>query len=60
MIPELVDNDMTPRNVRKHLLDVIEHREEILAGYADMRKRLGEPGAPQHCAREIIAFMQKR
>lgn len=60
VIPELVANDMTPRNVRKHLLDVIEHREEILAGYADMRKRLGEPGAPQHCAREIIAFMRKR
>ena len=59
VIPELVANDMTPRNVRKHLLDVIERREEILAGYADMRQRLGKPGAPQHCAREIIAFLRK-
>ena len=59
VIPELVANDMTPLNVRKHLLDVIERREEILAGYADMRQRLGKPGAPQHCAREIIAFLRK-
>ena len=59
VIPELVANDMTPRNVRKHLLDVIERREEILAGYAEMRQRLGKPGAPQHCAREIIAFLRK-
>ena len=59
VIPELVANDMTPRNVRQHLLDVIEHREEILAGYAEMRQRLGKPGAPQHCAREIIAFLRK-
>lgn len=59
VIPELVANDMTPRNVRKHLLDVIERRKEILAGYAEMRQRLGKPGAPQHCAREIIAFLRK-
>ena len=59
VIPELVANDMTPRNVRKHLLDVMERREEILAGYAEMRQRLGKPGAPQHCAREIIAFLRK-
>ena len=59
VIPELVANDMTPLNVRKHLLDVMERREEILAGYAEMRKRLGQTGAPQHCAREIIAFLRK-
>lgn len=59
VIPELVASDMSPHNVRKHLLDVMNRREEILAGYADMRKRLGEPGAPQHCAREIIAYLRK-
>ena len=59
VIPELVADEMSPRNVRKHLLDVMERREEILAGYAEMRQRLGEPGAPKRCAREIIAFLRK-
>ena len=50
---------MTPDNVRQHLLNVMQRREEILAGYAEMRKRLGQPGAPQHCAREMLAYLRK-
>ena len=59
VIPELVASDMTPDNVRQHLLNVMQRREEILAGYAEMRKRLGQPGAPQHCAREMLAYLRK-
>jgi lipid A disaccharide synthetase len=40
------------------LLHYPEYRQNILAGYADVAKILGEPGAADHCARKLIKFIK--
>lgn len=60
VVPELVAADMTPDNVRRELEAILPGtpgREAQLAGYADMARRLGTPGAPERAAREIVRRM---
>lgn len=57
VVPELVAADMTPDNVRRHLQQILpgaEGRERMLKGYDEMIALLGEPGAPQRAAREMV------
>lgn len=61
IIPELIAADMAPANIRRHLQAILPGgtaREQQLADYADMRERLGEPGAPIRCARAIISMVR--
>lgn len=56
VIPELIAADMTPALIRSHLASILpggQAREAQLAGYEDLRQRLGAPGAPQRCAEAI-------
>jgi lipid-A-disaccharide synthase len=57
VVPELVAHQMTPENARRHLLSILpggEARERQLEGYEQMVQRLGEPGASQRAARQMV------
>lgn len=55
VVAELVGNDMTPERAESELRRIIVHRDEVLRDYAELRQRLGQPGAPARAAEEIIA-----
>lgn len=60
VVTELVAADMTAENVRRELLTILpdgDGRERMLEGYAEMKKRLGEPGAPIHAAEQMLLLM---
>lgn len=62
IIPELIAADLNPRNLQRHLAAILpggESREQQLQDYADLRARLGEPGAPQRCAADIVRRLQE-
>jgi lipid-A-disaccharide synthase len=59
VVPELVQKDFTPERVAKEafrLLDSPEAREEMRRGLAEVRTKLGPPGAIDRAA-DIIAEM---
>jgi lipid-A-disaccharide synthase len=62
VVPELVQKDFTPEKVAKEairLLDSPEARTEMQRGLAEVRNKLGPPGAIDRAA-EIIAAMLKQ
>ena len=62
IVPELVQNDFTPErlaNEATRLLDSPDARAEIQRGLADVRAKLGPPGAIDRAA-DIIAAMLKQ
>ena len=53
VVPELVADQMTVDNCRRHLESILPGgaaRQAQLEGYELMAQRLGQPGAPQHAA----------
>lgn len=59
---ELVADGMTVGNVRRELESIMpggKRREAMLHDYDDMARRLGQPGAPQRCADEILARLSR-
>ena len=63
VVPELVADGMTVKNVRQHLATILpggQRRERMLEGYARMTQRLGLPGAPARAAREIVQLLHRR
>ena len=57
IVPELVAEQMTPQNVRRHLAAILpggNAREAQLRGYERMATLLGEAGAPQRAAKIIV------
>ena len=62
VVPELVAADMTDTNVAAHLTALIDGpaRDAQLQGYALLRQRIGQPGAPQRAADEIVAALKTR
>lgn len=61
VVPELVADAMNVDNVSRHLQRILPggvEREKQLAGYERMAEILGEPGAPQHAAQEIVERLQ--
>ena len=62
VVPELVCEQMTPENVRRHLADILpggSARDAQLQGYERMAAILGEPGAPKRAAKEINSKLNK-
>jgi lipid-A-disaccharide synthase len=60
VVPELIGEKMNAQNVRRTMHEVMDRRGEILADYADLRRRLGDVGAPAHAAREMVARLKKQ
>jgi len=60
IVPELLQEDATPENILRESLDLLlnqERRQAMIAGYADMRQALGEPGACDRAAQEIFNLL---
>ena len=60
VVPELVADRMTVRNVRHHLSAILPGgpaRAAQLEGYEEVARRLGEPGAPQRAARQMTRLL---
>jgi len=61
VVPELMQDDFTPEKVAKetlHLLQDPNARAAIRAGLADVRARLGPPGAVERAADAIAAMVE--
>lgn len=63
IVPELIAADMTPSIIADRLKPLIAEdspeRDDQLRGYATLRHRLGEVGAPFHAAKEIVARLSE-
>ena len=61
--PELVADGMTVNNLRQHLTSILPGgtaREAQLKGYEEMAEILGEPGAPERAAQEIVERLKQK
>ncbi|MDL2290324.1 lipid-A-disaccharide synthase [Paludibacteraceae bacterium OttesenSCG-928-F17] len=62
IVKELVAHQFTSRNVTFELEMILRneaHRNDIIKGYNDVRKKLGKPGAAEHTADKIIKHLKK-
>lgn len=62
VVPELVADQMNPERLRRELQEILPggaQRDAQLEGYQRMLSRLGEPGAPDRAAREMIRLLRK-
>ena len=62
VVRELVADTMTIGNIQHELnllLNNKKYRQAMLDGYDYMAQRLGEAGAPQNAARQMIALLKK-
>ena len=62
VVPELIQRDFTPGRVCREVLGLLQHsdaRGAQRAGLADVRARLGPPGAVERAADAIIEQMQR-
>ena len=64
VVPELVAADMNVRQLTRHLQALLPPnapaRQTQLQGYDEMAARLGEPGAPQRAAHEMLQLLAQR
>jgi lipid-A-disaccharide synthase len=61
VVPELIQRDFVPERVASEVLQLLRDahaRDQLRAGLADVRKRLGPPGAVERAADTIAAFLQ--
>jgi lipid-A-disaccharide synthase len=57
IVSELLGYKFTTEAVIEHLRRILpdgEARSRMMAGYGDVRRRLGKPGAPRHAAEAIV------
>jgi lipid-A-disaccharide synthase len=60
VVPELIQKDFTPARVAEEVLRLLNEpqaREELRSGLAEVRKRLGPPGAVDRAADAIVALL---
>ena len=63
VVPELVADGMNVTALRAHLTQLLDDKSPVrqaqLQGYTDVAKRLGQPGAPQRAAAEMLTRLGK-
>ena len=63
VVPELLADQMTVANCRRHLETILPGgaaRTAQLQGYEEVATRLGEPGAPQRAAQQMLQMLGKQ
>lgn len=63
VVKELVADGMTVENIRKELFPLLAGgmaRSTMLTGYDELALRLGEPGAPEHAAKQMREALMER
>ena len=60
LVKELIQNDLTKENLREALSDILSSSsaKSIHAGYAELRRKLGEGGASEKAAQAILSAIQ--
>jgi len=61
VVPELIQGDFTPQRVADEAEKLLEDgpaRQEMLDGLAEVRSRLGEPGASERAARGVATLLK--
>lgn len=53
LVPELIQGDCNENNIIQSVHEVVNNRKSILAGYSDLRARLGGSGASDRAAKLI-------
>ena len=63
VVPELVADGMNVTALRAHLTQLLDDKSPVrqvqLQGYTDVAERLGQPGAPQRAAAEMLTRLGK-
>ncbi len=62
VVRELVADHMSVERVKAELSKIVGdgvHRQQMIDGYAEMSRRLGEPGAPARAAKIITGLLRK-
>ena len=63
IVPELIQSGFTPEAVAREAISILtdgERRERIRKGLAEVRRRLGGPGASRRAAESILQVVRKR
>lgn len=62
VVEELVARDFSVKNIRSVLNKILNdssYRDAMLEGYHIVKTALGEPGAPEHAAEEMLKLLKK-
>ena len=63
IVPELIADEMNVGNGRRQLESILPNgscREGQLQGYERMAKILGQPGAPEHAAQDMVKALKDK
>jgi lipid-A-disaccharide synthase len=63
IIPELLQDEITPERIAQELGRLLHDRQarhQVLAGLAEVRERLGGPGASARAAESVLALLRDR
>lgn len=61
VVTELIQNDLTKRNLKKELSKILDenHREKLFLDYFELEKKLGGKGASEKVAKLIVANLKE-
>jgi lipid-A-disaccharide synthase len=57
VFPEVIQNDVNAENLAAAVRDIHARRDELAASLAEIRERLGQPGAAERAARMAVELM---
>ncbi|MBD2754987.1 lipid-A-disaccharide synthase [Spirosoma validum] len=61
VVKELIQNEFTPEHVTAELKAILpggSQRDNQLVGYADVQKKMGEPGASERAGQQMVKVLQ--
>lgn len=62
LVTELIQNDLTPTRAADELRAILpdgDRHGEVLAGYVDLQKRMGDPGASERAGAAMVHALRK-